>query len=234
MQAVILAAGRGTRMGELTSAVPKPMLDLGGRPLLEYKLDALPEDIINVVLIVKYQEHVVRNHFGSSYQGKTITYVQQSDLEGTAGALWAARDVLKDRFLVMMGDDIYTKEDIARCVEPSEHWRLLVQELTEMHRAGRVELDSEGMISGVVESKEEDIARTEKGLASTNLYVLDTRLFSCELVPKHEGSLEFGLPQTAIAAAHQLGIPFEPIFTDQWIQITAPNDLARAAEILGK
>lgn len=232
MQAVILAAGRGTRMGELTSAVPKPMLDLNGRPLLEYKLGALPAEVSEVVLVIGYHGDVVRNHFGASFDGREIEYVEQKEFDGTAGALWSAQAILKDRFLVMMGDDIYAKEDVLTCMEPSQNWRLLVQEISEMRRAGSVELGDDGLIADIIESKEEDAARREKGLASTNLYVLDTRVFSCPLIPKHEGSLEFGLPQTVIAGAKQLGIPFEPIFTNRWIQITAPSDLARAAEML--
>jgi hypothetical protein len=74
----------------------------------------------------------------------------------------------------------------------------------------------------------------EPGIASTNLYVLDDRLFSCPLISKHEGSLEFGLPQTVVAAAKKLGIPFEPVYTDKWIQITTPRDLVMAAERLKK
>ena len=103
-----------------------------------------------------------------------------------------------------------------------------------MGRAGSVQLDANGLITDIVESKEEDAARTESGIASTNLYVLDTRLFSFPLVPKHEGSLEYGLPQTVIAGAKKLGIRFEPVFTNQWIQITSPKDLVKASEMLKK
>lgn len=230
MQCVILAAGRGTRMMELTGAVPKPMLDVGGRPLLEYKLDSLPDDIDEVIVIVGYLKEVIQRHLGTLYNGKKITYVEQKDLDGTAGALWSARAVLKDRFLVMMGDDIYAKEDIERCMEPSKTWRLLAQEITEMHRAGSVELGEDGNISNIVESDK----RKEKGIASTNLYVLDTRIFDAPLVPKQPGSLEFGLPQTVVAASKSLGVVFEPVFTDKWLQITSPKDLVHAAEMLKK
>jgi hypothetical protein len=103
-----------------------------------------------------------------------------------------------------------------------------------MHRAGSVQLGPDGFITDIIESSREDEARTGAGIASTNLYMLDTRVFSCTLIAKHEGSLEYGLPQTVVAGARQLGIPFEPVFTDKWIQITAPNDLVRAAELLKK
>lgn len=232
MQCVILAAGRGTRMMELTGAVPKPMLDVEGKPLLEYKIDALPETVTEVILIIGYLKEVVQHHFGSSFNGRKITYVEQKELNGTAGALWAAQSILHDRFLIMMGDDIYTKEDVARCIESSDHWRLLVQHADEMQRAGLVIIGEDGNITDIIESKKEDEVRKGEGVASTNLYVLDTRLFSCKLIPKHEGSLEYGLPQTVVAAARELDITLEPIFTEKWIQITSPKDLVYASRML--
>jgi NDP-sugar pyrophosphorylase family protein len=234
MQAVILAAGRGTRMVELTESVPKPMLDVAGKPLLEYKFEALPDEVDEVILIVGYLGSVIQKHFGGNFAGKRILYVEQEELDGTAGALWQAKDLLHDRFLVMMGDDIYASEDIKAVIAEGDCWRLLVQELSEMHRAGRVELDAEGYITDIIESSKEDELREAKGLASTNLFLLDARLFGAPLIPKHEGSLEYGLPQTVVAASKSLGIRFEPVYTDKWIQITAPKDLIMAAEILGK
>lgn len=232
MQAVILAAGRGTRMTELTGEVPKPMLPVAGRPLLEYKIDALPDEIEEVILVIGYQGGVVQKHFGERYGNKRILYAEQKKLDGTAGALWVASPLLHDRFLVMMGDDIYAKEDVLTCVAKTDNWLLLVQQLPEMHRAGSVQIGADGYIAGIIESDREDEARGESGIASTNMYVLDTRVFSCPMVPKHAGSLEFGLPQTVVAAAKQLGVSLEPVFTDKWIQITAPNDLVQAAEML--
>lgn len=234
MQAVILAAGRGTRMDELTIAMPKPMLPVAGKPLLEYKIDALPDQFDEVILIVRYLKEVIKHHFGATYGGKKIRYVEQQELNGTAGALWAAKEILRDRFLVMMGDDIYMQEDIEQCIANENVWSLLVQQLPEMHRAGSVQLDADGRIAQIIESSAETPDRLEPGIASTNLYLLDTRLFSCPLLPKHEGSLEYGLPQTVVHAAHLLGITIEPVFTDKWIQITAPKDLLIAAELFKK
>ena len=180
MQAVILAAGRGTRMEELTGASPKPMLDVSGKPLLEYKFEALPEIIDEVIIIVGYLGGEIQRHFGSSFAGKRIVYVEQKELNGTAGALWCSKDILRERFLVMMGDDIYDLKDIEACIAPGEWWRLLVQQIPEMHRAGDVQLDAEANIDAILEG---DLG-SAPGLASTNLFQLDTRLFSCPMVPK--------------------------------------------------
>lgn len=228
MQAIILAAGHGTRMEELTHAVPKSMLEVAGKPLLEYKFEALPEEVDEVLIIVGYLGGIIQEHFSGRYNGKRIVYVEQKELNGTAGALWCAKNILKDRFLVMMGDDIYAREDTEACIVPGNVWRLVVQQASEMYRAGDVQLDADANITAIIEG---DHGATP-GLASTNMFLLDMRLFSCPLVPKFSGSLEYGLPQTVIAAAKTLGIRFEPVFTDKWIQISSPKDLVKAAEIL--
>lgn len=233
MQCVILAAGRGTRMEELTGAVPKPMLMVGGKTLIEHKLDLLPDDVDEVIFVVGYLGKVIRDRFGELYNGKKIFYQEQEELNGTAGALWRARSVLKDRFIVMMGDDIYAKEDIEQCVRAKE-WALLVQGLPALYRAGRVELDVDGNIVNIIESSKEDEVRKKAGIACTNMYVLDTRLFDCPLIPKYAGSEEYGLPQTVAAASKQLGIRFEPVYTDTWIQVTSPKDLTAAEKTLKK
>ena len=227
MQAVILAAGHGTRMDELTTAVPKPMLDLLGKPLLQYKLDALGDEFSDVVIIIGYEGDVIKHRFSAAYDGRKITYVEQGS-NGTAGALWSAQELLKDKFLVMTGDDIFAAEDIERVAAVDAGWAVLVQQLPEMHRAGSVELDADGRISRIVEG---DLGGAP-GIASTNLFLLDTRIFSCPLVPKQPCSLEYGLPQTIVQASASLGVPFEPVFTERWIQINSPADLVRATELV--
>lgn len=230
MQAVILTAGRGTRMEELTTAVPKSMLTVDGKTLLEYKLEALPDEIEEIILVVGHLSHVIKTHYGSKYRGRPLIHVEQTELNGTAGALWSAKDFIKDRFLVLNGDDILFATDLKRCVEGSDTWKLLVQQTDEMYRAGSVELDENANITAIIEGDR----GTAQGLASTNIFTLDTRLFSQPLIPKQEGSLEFGLPQTVIAAAKSIGVVLEPIFTKDWIQINAPGDLVKASAILKK
>jgi len=229
MQCVILAAGRGTRMEELTSSVPKPMLMVGGKTLIEHKLDALPDEVTEVVFVVGYLGNVIREHFGSLYAGKKILYENQETLDGTAGALFRTEHFLADRFLVMMGDDIYAKADIEQCIAAKD-WALLVQQIPHLRRAGDVHLGADGNIEDIIEGDKWE----EAGIASTNMFMLDTRLFSQPMIPKQKGSPEFGLPQTVVAASHALNIRLEPVFTDQWTQITSPKDLTVAEEVIKK
>jgi NDP-sugar pyrophosphorylase family protein len=227
MQAVILAAGRGTRMGGLTESAPKALLPLGEKTLLEYEFDALPDEIDEIIVIVGYMGSVIHDRFGGSWQGRDVLYVEQEKLDGTAGALWRAKDILHDRFIVMMSDDLYAKSDIERCIQEKD-WALLVQRRDEIRSKGKVEINERGEVTGVTEGDHGSVP----GFLNTNLCVLDTRIFQCPMVPKAPESEEFGLPQTAIQAAKALSIPIRAVTTDKWVEITSPEDLQKAEEML--
>jgi len=227
MQAVILAAGRGTRMKELTESAPKALLEVAGRPLLAYTLDALPDTADEVIVVVGYLGGMIHDRFGPEYYGKKILYAEQGEQHGTAGALWSAKDVLKDRFLVINGDDIYARGDLERAAK-AEAWAMLVAQTPSLKEGGKIITDKKERITEIVEGTHGGGA----GLAGAGVYLLDTRIFSCPLVPKAPHSLEFGLPQTALAAADALKIPLEAVPATSWIQISAPEDLKKAEEIL--
>ncbi|HEY1041981.1 MAG TPA: sugar phosphate nucleotidyltransferase [Candidatus Paceibacterota bacterium] len=227
MQAVILAAGRGTRMKELTDSVPKPMLTVHGKSLIEHKLEALPPEVDEVIIIVGYHGDVIQNAFGNSFGGRTIRYAVQENLDGTMGALALAKPYLTDRFVVMMGDDLYAREDVETCLN-SPDWSVLVEETEHMGSGGRMVMDDTGHIVAI----EEGDHRGKPGLMNTNMLALDPRVFDYPMVPKAEGSDEYGLPQTVLAASKESGIPLWAVPATSWIQITAPEDLRKAEEIL--
>ncbi len=229
MQAVILAAGRGTRMGALTESLPKPLLEAGGTTLLQHELDILPESIDEVIIVVGYLGHLIQQKLGGEYNGRRLLYVEQDVLDGTAGALFRAAPLLKDRFLVLMSDDMYSKEDAARIVEKND-WVLLAQYAEQMNPGGRIITNDAGEIAAIEEGAHEG----ESGLAGTNMFVLDTRLFTFPMVPKSEGSAEFGLPQTVLAASKQSGIPFTIERATFWFQISDPTDLEKAAAVIAE
>jgi glucose-1-phosphate thymidylyltransferase len=227
MQAVILAAGRGTRMKDLTESAPKPLLEVAGKPLIQYAFEALPEEVDEVIIVVGYLGSAIQSRFGGSFGDKRLLYVEQDTLDGTGGALWRAKEILKDRFVVLMADDIYGTSDIRKCLRTSD-WVELVQKRDKIKSKGKVEIDKNHNILNIIEGDHGDIP----GLLSTNFFVLDTRLFNYPLVPKAAESNEFGLPQTIIAASRESGIPFKAVEGATWIEITEPEDLKKAEEIL--
>lgn len=86
--AVIMAGGRGKRLSPLTDLIPKPMLDLAGRPILEWIIDDLIKyDVKHIYLSINYLADKIKSHFGDSYRGVAITYLTEKNPLGTAGAL---------------------------------------------------------------------------------------------------------------------------------------------------
>jgi len=114
MQAVILAAGEGTRMRPLTEATPKPMLPVADRPLMAHTADAAVEaGIDELVLVIGYEGATVREYFGEEYRGVPVSYARQEEQLGTANAVAAAREHLDGEFAVLNGDDLYDPAGLA-------------------------------------------------------------------------------------------------------------------------
>ncbi|MFP3949664.1 MAG: NDP-sugar synthase [Candidatus Micrarchaeia archaeon] len=109
MKAVILCGGEGTRLRPYTYTVPKPMLWLGSRHILEYSVEHLRKSgIEDIILSVGYLKEQIMNHFGDGTNfGVNIDYFVEEDALFTAGAFYPHKDKLKDeRFLVFMGDHV--------------------------------------------------------------------------------------------------------------------------------
>jgi len=114
MQAVVLAAGEGTRMCPLTRSTPKPMLPVADRPLVAHTLDAAAAaGVEEFVLVVGYRADAVRSYFGDAYAGVPVRYAVQEERLGTAHAVRAAREQLSGPFAVLNGDDLYDPASLA-------------------------------------------------------------------------------------------------------------------------
>src|ERR1700735_1906359 len=93
-KAVILAAGRGTRMRELTLSMPKPMLEVSGRPVLSYILEGLRDaGVRKILIVIGYKKEIVMNHFGNGSElGVEILYAEQVRQDGTGKVVELAKD----------------------------------------------------------------------------------------------------------------------------------------------
>jgi NDP-sugar pyrophosphorylase family protein len=109
MQAVVLAAGRGTRLGAMTSSQNKCMIRYQGKPIVEHIVARLTEltHVDEIVLVVGYQADTVVRHFGTGYRGVPITYHDQSHQRGLVHALQCAAPSVRGRpFLLLLGDEV--------------------------------------------------------------------------------------------------------------------------------
>ena len=102
----ILAGGLGTRLGALAAGLPKPMIEIGGRPYLERVIESFARcGLREIVLLTGYRSEVIEEHFGDGTRfGVNIRYSRESEPIGTGGAVRAARALLGERFLLTYGD----------------------------------------------------------------------------------------------------------------------------------
>jgi len=171
MQAVILAAGKGTRLRPLTHKIPKTLILVAGKPILEHTLSALPKRIKEVVLVVGYKGDHVKKHFGNVFEGKSITYVHQVKPNGTADALLTARPFLKNTpFLLLGGDDLYNADDLELCTQKCPS--VLVAHSVSPEQFG-VCIIKNGRLHGIIEKPE----NPPSNLINTGAYVLDYDIF---------------------------------------------------------
>jgi NDP-sugar pyrophosphorylase family protein len=109
-KAMLLAAGSATRLGDLAREIPKPMLDIGGRPLIEHTVRQLARyGVRDIVINLHTLGDVVRDHFGDGARfGVRVHYSQEPTLLGTAGGVKKCESLLDDTFLLVYGDNLTT------------------------------------------------------------------------------------------------------------------------------
>ena len=109
MRGVILAAGRGSRLGEATSSLPKPLLSVGGRTCIDFAVEALLAVASEVVVVTGYEADQVEAHLAARWPGRPIRTVRNPDLEaGNLTSLRAARPLLGDApFVVTNADHLF-------------------------------------------------------------------------------------------------------------------------------
>ncbi|ADQ69361.1 Nucleoside-diphosphate-sugar pyrophosphorylase family protein [Halogeometricum borinquense DSM 11551] len=117
-EAVVLAAGEGRRLRPLTKYLPKPMLPVANRPVIDYVLDALVESgIERVVVVVGYRGDRIQTHLTAEYKGANIEFVQQPSRLGSGHALLQATGMVNGEFLVVNGDSIINAAIVTSTLE---------------------------------------------------------------------------------------------------------------------
>ena len=175
---MILAAGSGTRMGELTSRTPKPMLDVGGTPILGHILGNLARHgFRQVVVNLHHHGEVIEAHCGDgSRYGVAVSYVREARLLGTAGSVKHAEALLAGEGPVLVHyGDVLTDQDLGALLATHREKRALATLL--LHRRvsnSVVVLDGEGRVVRLLERPSaEERAGVDSPWVNSGVYLLD-------------------------------------------------------------
>jgi NDP-sugar pyrophosphorylase family protein len=224
-QAVIMAAGRGTRLRPLTDSCPKPLLPVAGRPIMEWTVRQLPDYVRDVIVVVGYRGDMIRDYFGDTWNGRRFRYVDQAELNGTADAVRRCQPYLNRHFLVLNGDDLYRSTDIRQLAELPHDEAMLVHWLPQAGRFGTVTVDDAQRIRTLAGRETAD----QPGWVNIGVYRLSVDFFDYQPV-QLTASAEYGLPQTLMSLAADKPVAAVP--ADFWIPIATPADLAAAEQSL--
>jgi NDP-sugar pyrophosphorylase family protein len=221
-QAVILVGGRGTRLGQITDTVPKPMLPVGGRPFLDYQLWFLSmSGITEVVMCVGYLSETLETQYGdASPFGLHIIFSHEPSPAGTGGALALARSHLDETFFVLNGDTILDLEFGALTTVMAEDslalGALALRHVPDAGRYGQA-TTSGHWITGFAEK-----SAGGSGLINGGVYCL--KRSALDLLPSPPCSLEKDLFPHLARERRLLGKSCDGYFID----IGLPETLARA------
>lgn len=217
--AVIMAGGRGSRLGKLTETTPKPMIKVAGRPILErIVLQLVGAGIRNIYLSVNYLSHLIESHFGDGSDfGCQIQYLREREPLGSGGALSQLPSVPTDPVIVMNGDLVteFSLRGLLRTHERREA-SMTVGVRKYSHRVPFGCIFEEGNL--VTELREKPVLEE---LINTGIYAISPELIEC--VPN-----EF-FPITAlIEEALERKEKVACFHIDEWIDVGQPQQLAQA------
>jgi mannose-1-phosphate guanylyltransferase len=180
MKAMILAAGRGTRLRPLTATCPKPMIPIAGRPLLEYTIRLLARHGFDELVVnLHHLPQAIQDHFGDGRAWDVkLTYSYEKELLGTAGAVRKMADFFDQRFLVYYGDHL-SNADLTALLQFHERTGgpatlgLLWKE--DPSASGIVELDSNHRVQRFIEKPGTDQV-FDNYLVNAGIYVLEPEI----------------------------------------------------------
>ena len=230
MQAVVLAAGEGTRLRPLTEDKPKALVEVDGRPILSHCFDNLIElGAEELLVVVGYKKERIIDFYGDDYEDVPITYTHQRNPKGLAHALLCVEEHVDDDFMLMLGDNVFDAnlaDVVNRQRENRTDAAFLVESVPwdEASRYGVCDTNDYGEITEVIEKPDEP----PTNLVMTGFYTFTPAIFhACHLVQPSDRD-EFELSD-AVDLLIQSGRTIDAIRMDGWrIDVGFPEDREEA------
>jgi NDP-sugar pyrophosphorylase family protein len=222
LKAVLLVGGAGTRLRPLTYVVPKCLLPVGGKPLLERTMKYLEgHGITEFVLCVAYLKKQIIEAFGDgSALGFKIQYAEADAPLGTAGQLKTAAGMLHETFLAMNGD-IVTNIDVTKLVATHRSMggvaTIALKEFDVKIPYGHIVVDGNGKVTAFEEKP------TLSYMANAGVYIMEPSILE-EIPPGRVASLETDVFPKLIAKGKSINSYFEPAY---WADVGSMADFER-------
>lgn len=208
----------------LTKDRPKPLLEVAGKSLLEHNLGQMIGLVDEVILVVGYKKKMIMEKFGDDYKGIRIVYVEQKEQLGTGHALLQTKGKVKDKFLMLNGDDLYSRKDMENI---SKHDNCILVEKKEDVSGYGVVVIEDGMVVDIVEKPEKFVS----DLVNTGMYCFGLEVF--EILKRLEKSErgEYEVTDAIRELAKQGKMSFEEV-KGFWIPVSEPQQIAEAEKFL--
>ena len=224
MKAIILAAGEGKRLRPFTETMPKVMIPIANKPILEHVFEAVKKSGIDeVICVVGYKKEVIMEYF-KDYKKVKITYVTQEKQLGTAHALLQAKNKINGSFIVLAGDNIIDSKSILKLVNDKSNYSILIKEHTNPSKYGAVFIEK-GFLRQIVEKPKEGSAR----YISTGIYKLPKTVFNKIEKLTKEGTYDLS---SVIQSIQEEGIDINTILAGEWMDIVYPWDIIQVNEAM--
>ncbi len=222
MKAIILAAGEGKRLRPFTETMPKVMLPVANKPILEHVFDALKKaGIVEIILVVGYKKEVIMDYF-KDYKNIKITYVTQEKQLGTAHALLQAKNIVSESFIVIPGDNIIDYKSIQKLIHDKSEYSVLIKEHPHPSKYGVVFLEKQEL-KKLVEKPKEETGR----FISTGIYKLPKTVFKEIEELSKQGIYDLS---SMVQLLLKEEIAIQTIIADFWMDIVYPWDLININE----
>jgi bifunctional UDP-N-acetylglucosamine pyrophosphorylase/glucosamine-1-phosphate N-acetyltransferase len=210
MDAIILAAGKGTRLRPHTNDTPKPLLEVQGRPILDWIIGALPP-VDRLVVVVNYLAEQIEAYLGTQTHVRNWATVRQEVPRGTGDALMSCRGaVASDRVMVLNGDDLVGRADLAKLA--AVPMGILVHPVDAPESFGIVFPNPDGTLQRIVEKPKGIPA---PALANIGGYLFPKAVFDLTLPLSPRGEYEITDAVAQLAAEH----PFRVVEASYWLPI---------------